>query len=117
MSLNNKRKRCEDEGDCDGVEESKQLTPMFSTAKDKENPNEPMAFTCICFEGKFYTTDDMGHFIHKREEDMMHKLYRCEMETSTADIKFVFIRSLSDTELSHFENVDDVNVIRDVSSV
>jgi hypothetical protein len=117
MTLNNKRKRDMIEEEEEGVEESKEIVPMLSTSKDKTNPNEPMAFTCVCFEGKFYTTDDMGHFIHKRDEDMMHKLYRCEMENSTSEVKFVYIRSLNDTELSHFENVNDVNVVRDISSL
>lgn len=119
---NNKRKRVDlDESDGDGLEEYKEreeekIMSMFATVKDKENPNEPMAFTCICYEGKFYTTDDMGHFIHKGKTDMTHKLYRCEMDKTNSNVGFVFIRNLDDTELCHFENADGVNVIRDISS-
>jgi len=109
MVAETKRKRCE------GIEETKDAFPMLAKAKDVDNPNEPMAFTCICFEGKFYTTDDMGNFIHKDPNHRMHKLYRCEMKRDSSEIQFIFIRSLSDIELMHFENVNDVNVIRDLS--
>jgi len=109
MVAENKRKRCQ------GIEETKEAFPMLSKTKDVDNPNEPMAYTCICFEGKFYTTDDMGNFIHKQPNQRMHKLYRCEMKHGTLQIQFIFIRSLSESELMNFENVNDVNVIRDLT--
>lgn len=73
--------------------------------------NEPMPYTCICFKGKFYTTDNGGYFIHN-VLDVNNKvpLYRCEC-TPQGDVVFTFIRNLSESEMSHLENEKDINSV------
>jgi hypothetical protein len=73
--------------------------------------NDPMPYTCICFKGKFYTTDTGGHFVHNvADANNKVALYRCE-STPQGDVVFTFIRNLSESEMLHLENDWDVNVI------
>ena len=78
--------------------------------------NDPMPFTCICFEGKFYTTDNEGYFIHNvlQDESRMVPLYRCEV-TPSKDVIFVLIRHLNETEVQFLETTDDLNCLTDLS--
>lgn len=83
---------------------------------DTAPKNEPLPFTCICFDGKFYTTDNDGYFIHNVCKGNSSKLplYRCEVNPQK-DVIFTFIRNLSETEMLQIENIEDVNVLRDLS--
>jgi len=103
-----KKRRLEDLEECEvesGAEEMK---------------NEPMPYTCICFEGKFYTTDGEGYFIHndtsKHVGDQIKRvpLYRCEVDPQR-NVVFTFIRHLSESELLHLENTGDINAIENLS--
>jgi hypothetical protein len=100
----NKRKRLSTIEE-EGVEEGKATDPV----------NDPMPFTCICFDGKFYTTDDSGFFIHIKEGMYKPKLYRCEVDPAK-NVVFTFIRHLEQSEISLFDNINDVNVVKDISN-
>ena len=87
----------------------------YKLALDPPSVNDPMPYTCICFEGKFYTTDSDGYFIHN-VPDKLGKvpLYRCEVNPQM-DVVFSYIRNLNETEMQFLETTDDVNVIRDLT--
>ena len=104
MSDNSKKRRIE-EVLSDGSEEQKSYDAPENSA---------MPFTCICFEGSFYTTDESGYFLHRDEKDHKFSLYRCEVDPMK-DVVFVFQRGLTDTEALHMENVEDLNHHVDLS--
>jgi len=70
---------------------------------------EAVKFTCICFMGEFYTTDNDGFFLHKGD------LYRCEMKENK-EVLFTHIRSLNSEEMNSIEIVDDLNCIKDMTN-
>ena len=71
-----------------------------------------LPFTCICYRGRFYTTDNCGHFIHTSEK-CENQLMRCEVDEESQEVQYTFIRTLNDAEVATLENVDDINVIND----
>ena len=83
-------------------------------APDHESAIKPLPFTCICYDGRFYTTDDCGHFIHA-SNDCKNKLMRCEVDEECQQVQYTFIRSLSDNEVATLENVEDINVVNDLT--
>ena len=76
--------------------------------------NRGMPFTCICFEGRFYTTDEDGFFLHRDSATNKIRLYRTEVN-EMKDVEFVFIRNLSEEEALRLENIEDVNVHDDLT--
>ena len=82
------------------------------TEETKREAPKGMAFTCICFGGKMYTTDEDGHFLHPDPEAGHYKLYRCEVN-EMMDVVFTLLRSVNDAELAHMEHKDDLNVMHD----
>lgn len=100
---NNAKKRRLDEFLEDGCVESK-----------SSEENRGMPFTCICFEGSFYTTDEDGFFLHRDVTSRNIRLYRCEVN-EMKDVEFVFIRNLTEEEALKLENIEDLNVHKDLS--
>jgi len=78
--------------------------------------NDPKPYTCICFEGKFYTTDSQGYFIHNvlKEGTRTVPLYRCECDPQR-NVVFTFIRHLTESEVLQLENVEDINCIENLA--
>jgi len=78
------------------------------TVKEGETPQP---YTCICFEDKFYTTDQTGFFLHKM------KYYRCVTDEQH-NIKFNFIRDLDVAEVCALQSLDmdEINVIKDLTT-
>lgn len=72
-----------------------------------DQPDSPLAFTCICFEGKFYTTDNQGMFAHITAEGLP-KLYRCG-ELPHGEVVFTFIKTLSAAEMNSLEHIGDLD--------
>ena len=70
-------------------------------------PDSPLAFTCICFEGCFYTTDNQGMFAHVNVEGVP-KLYRCG-ELPHGEVVFTFIQALSAAEMNSLEHIGDLD--------
>jgi len=105
MSEQGKKRRLED-----------YLEDEDSECKAFEPPpeNKGMPFTCICFEGAFYTTDEDGFFLHRDKTSNKMRLYRCEVN-EMKDVVFVFIRNLSEEEALRLENIEDVNVHNDLT--
>ena len=102
MSDNKKRRREDGE---EGVEE----------AKDFDAPeNTSMPYTCICYNGAFYTTDQDGFFLHRDPNTKKMGLYRCEVN-DMKDVLFVLIRDLTDNEALQLENIEDINHHVDLS--
>lgn len=92
-----------------GVDEGEDECKAFDPPENKAMP-----FTCICYEGAFYTTDEDGFFLHRDSVTKKMRLYRCEIN-EMKDVVFVFIRSLTDTEALQMENIEDLNIHTDLS--
>lgn len=71
---------------------------------EAENPNKPMPYTNICYDGALYITDEEGHFMHKMEQGI--RIMRCE-QTPERNVVFTFIRNLSDAEVEYIQHVND----------
>jgi len=83
----------------------------YNESKEVKEMAPPMPYTCICFGGAMYTTDQDGMFVHREKDSFnVSKLYRCQVD-AFKEIQFVHIRDLSDNELVHFENADCVNAM------
>jgi hypothetical protein len=87
-------------------------TDMFGSGGDTGRKSLP--FTCICYGGRFYTTDDCGHFIHTSEK-RENRLMRCEVDEESQEVHYILIRTLNDTEVNTLENVEDMNVVNDLT--
>lgn len=93
--------------------DKKRTHSIMNNMHPPEKEMTPVKFTCLCFKGCFYTTDDSGFFVHYNKETKLSELFRCEYDPDDWEMKvnFIFIRNLNDTELMAFDNINEVNVL------
>ena len=115
QSIKKRKLATDSEADHDGGDENNAALCFGGNTSNFVTGCKPLPFTCICYDGQFYTTDNCGHFIHTRARE--NKLMRCEVDEESQEVRYTFIRSLTETEVTNIENIEDVNVHTDLTSV
>lgn len=92
-------------------------TKMMEPNPFEETSEErPLPYTCICYGGLFKVTDSAGMFTMPHETDPNKtSLFRC-CEDQGRNVKYTYIRSVDNAELCGLENIDELNVVRNLTS-